>query len=216
MSTPTVHIRNISKSYGAVPVFNGLSFCLQAGEALAILGPSGCGKTTLLRLIAGLDVPNEGEILLSGQLASNQHIVMPPYQRNIGFVFQQPTLWPYMTVRQQLEFVSRQRQNSTEQRKRLYDIMDNTGISEFAQRYPCQLSGGQARRVAIARAFAAHPRLLLLDEPLINLDSSGKQDLLTVIANLRKEIGCAMLYVTHDRDEVMALTDRDFTIEQIL
>ncbi len=177
MNGSAVQVCKIEKSYGVVKVLTDFSLSLEVGETLAILGPSGCGKTTLLRMLAGLDVPDDGEIYLAGQLASDRRVLLLPHQRHIGFVFQQPTLWPHMTVQQQLEFAL-PRLRTSEQRNWLHLLMEKTGISKLSQRYPDQLSGGQARRVAIARAFAARPTLLLLDEPLVNLDLTGKQKLL--------------------------------------
>lgn len=199
-------VTSLCKRFGAVRAVEDVSFRLEQGDAVALLGPSGSGKTTVLRLIAGFEEPDAGEVWLHGRLASGRGELLPPRERNIGFVFQQPTLWPHMTVWQHLLFAARER--PARARARLRELLDAVGLHELADRYPGELSGGQARRVALARALAAQPKLLLLDEPLTNLDGQAREEMQAIIQATARELGCALLCVTHDEREAAAMTTR--------
>jgi iron(III) transport system ATP-binding protein len=180
---------------------------LKNPEPLVILGPSGSGKTTLLRLIAGLESPDEGEIYFNGLLASKPGWVLLPHQRNIGFVFQSSALWPHMTVAQNILFgLNGLKKNET--RERLKELLDMAHLKGLGQRYPDELSGGEARRVAIARCLAPQPRYLLMDEPLINLDPDLKEKMLSLIEETTRQTKAFLIYVTHDPEEATKLSGR--------
>jgi iron(III) transport system ATP-binding protein len=189
---------------GVVKAVYEASFTLGREERLAVLGPSGCGKTTLLRLLAGLEIPDAGEILIQGQVASRPGWVLPPGRRGLGFVFQEPALWPHMTVAAHVLF-GLHGMSKDEARRRLAELMELTGLEGLEGRYPDQLSGGQARRVALARTLAPCPRCLLFDEPLTNLDEESKTRMLELIDRAAQLSGAALLYVTHNRGEAEGL-----------
>lgn len=198
---------SLCKRFGEVRAVEDVSFRLEPGAAVALLGPSGSGKTTVLRIIAGFEVPDAGEVWLHGRLASGRGELIPPHARDIGFVFQQPTLWPHMTVWQHLLFAGRERVDRAA-RERLRDLLDAVGLHELAARYPGELSGGQARRVGLARALAARPKLLLMDEPLTNLDEQSKEEMQSIAQGTARELGCGLLFVTHDEREAAMMTTR--------
>jgi ABC-type Fe3+/spermidine/putrescine transport system ATPase subunit len=181
-----------------------------AGEAVVILGPSGCGKTTLLRLVAGLETPDAGEIWLAGvQLSGAGRGHVPPHKRGIGFVFQDLALWPHLTVQKTLDFVL---ESSTTPpagwKARAHDVLTLVRIEQLSGRYPHELSGGEQQRVALARALVGKPRVLLLDEPLSSLDPELRDALRGELARLQRTVGVTTIYVTHDRDDVAVLADR--------
>lgn len=192
-----IAIRHLTKCFGEVKAVNDLSLEISSGEVVVIQGPSGSGKTTLLRLIAGLELPDEGEILMDGELVSSPGWARPPYTRGIGFVFQRSALWPHMTVAQNICFsmngISRE-----EAASRLSELLERTALKGLSSRYPSQLSGGEARRVALARAIAARPRRLLLDEPLSNLDPELCASMLDLIWQVQAETGVTLIFVSHD------------------
>lgn len=204
-------LNQVSKSYGAVKAVERISLKVPAHSSMAILGPSGSGKTTLLRLIAGLETPDEGEVSFWGEMVSRPGWVKPPHQRGIGFVFQTPALWPHMTVAQNILFgmngVPR-----PQARGRLDEMITQLRLDGLAHRYPAQLSGGEARRVALARALAPRLRCLLLDEPLTNLDAELKGEILTAIKALVDETRPCLVYVTHDAGEAAFISDRILTL----
>jgi len=202
-----IEARLLSRRFGAKAVLHQVSFSLCAAESVAVLGPSGCGKTTLLRLLAGLDRPDEGEVHIDGRLASASGYVLPPHLRGIGFVFQSAALWPHMTVAGNILFGLADLPARVA-RQRLAEVVEQTALSGLEQRLPGDLSGGEARRVALARALAPRPRYLLLDEPLTSLDSDLKRELLALVCAVRRESGAGMIYVTHDREEADAVADR--------
>jgi ABC-type Fe3+/spermidine/putrescine transport system ATPase subunit len=210
VTEPAVDIRNVSKRFATHQALDGVSLDAAPSECLVILGPSGCGKTTLLRLIAGLDVPDAGEIWLNGvRVASAGRSLLAPHRRGIGFVFQDLALWPHLTVYQSLQFVlESQRVPRSEQNARIGEVLKLLRIDGFADRYPHELSGGEQQRVALARALAGNPRLLLLDEPLSSLDADLRSAMRSEFARLRRELAVTTLYVTHDRDDATALADR--------
>jgi ABC-type Fe3+/spermidine/putrescine transport system ATPase subunit len=192
--------RAISKSFGTVRAVNSVSLDLVAGSTLVVRGASGSGKTTLLRLLAGLELPDEGEIWIEGSPGGS----LPPYRRGMGFVFQSPALWPHLTVAGNILFGMAGRPRR-EARQRLGELLERTGLTGLEKRYPDQLSGGQARRVALARALAPRPRCLLMDEPLTNLDGELKEKMLALIKEETAFAGSSLIYVTHDDAEAYQL-----------
>lgn len=193
-------VNKISKAYDRVEVIRGISLETKNNTPSVILGPSGCGKSTLLRLIAGLEIPDAGEILFNSRIVSTPRWVMEPYLRDIGFVFQNSALWPHMTIRKNIQFGMR----AFSKRDSLSfttELMLKLSINDLAERYPGQVSGGQARRAAIARALAVKPKLLLMDEPLTNIEQELKYSILEYILEFMQETGACLVYVTHDPDE---------------
>ena len=201
-----VVMKAVGKRLGTKDVLRDLSLEVPRGGTLGILGPSGCGKTTALRLIAGLDVPDAGEIWLAGQLASSpKRLHLPPRKRNIGFVFQDLALWPHMTVAGNLLFVLESRGwESAARTARVDEMLTVVRMKDRAREYPSHLSGGEQQRVALARALAAKPDLLLLDEPLSSLDPDLRTGLREELAAIPKTLGVTMIYVTHDRADADA------------
>jgi len=210
MTSGTIAIRNVSKRFGGHQALAGVSLDVGAGEVVVILGPSGCGKTTLLRVVAGLEVPDRGEIWLSGtNVADAGRNIVPPHERSVGFVFQDLALWPHLTVRGNLEFVLESRRvPRAERAARARDTLALVRIEKLDDRYPHQLSGGEQQRVALARALVARPRVLLLDEPLSSLDPELRATLRAELAQLHREVQVTTLYVTHDSDDAAALDGR--------
>jgi iron(III) transport system ATP-binding protein len=201
-----IRLENLCKSYAGKAVLQGLSLKLAEGARLVVLGPSGCGKTTLLRLAAGLELPDAGEVYLEGRLASRPGWGIPPYNRSIGFAFQIPTLWPHMSVAHNLTFgmngaPKRHKQETVE------ELANAFALTGLLKRYPGQLSGGEARRVCLARALAVRPRLLLLDEPLTNLDEELKQRILKEALAFMEGFHPAVIFVTHDPGEAAVLAE---------
>jgi iron(III) transport system ATP-binding protein len=192
-----IELDTISKTFGTRRAVDRVSLSIPDHAQVVLLGPSGSGKTTLLRLIAGLEVPDSGTITMNGRLVSGRDCMVPPSERSIGFVFQSAALWPHMTVADNIRFALGDIP-SPEQHQRTRFLMERTGILTLASRYPDQISGGEARRVALARALAPRPATLLFDEPLTNLDRTLREDLLRLIAESVQEAGSSMVYVTHD------------------
>jgi iron(III) transport system ATP-binding protein len=208
-----MELRAVCKSYGPVAAVASASLTIAPGERVALLGPSGSGKTTLLRLIAGLEQPDAGEIHLGGRLVSTPRLLLPPYARQIGFVFQAPTLWPHMTASQNIAF-GLSGMPRAGRGQRVDDLLTVMGLHDLGARYPDQLSGGEARRVSLARALAPRPRYLLLDEPLTNLDQAIKSTLLALLAAELDRTGATLLYVTHDQAEASAMAAKVITMAQ--
>lgn len=199
-----IRLENLCKSYSGKPVLQGLTLKLAEGARLVALGPSGCGKTTLLRLVAGLELPDAGEVYLEGRLASRPGWGLPPYVRSIGFAFQSPTLWPHMSVAQNLIFGMNGAPKSHKQ-ETVEELAEAFNFTGLLGRYPGQLSGGEARRVGLARALAPRPRLLLLDEPLTNLDEELKGRILQQALAFIEGFHPAVIFVTHDPGEAATL-----------
>jgi iron(III) transport system ATP-binding protein len=205
------------------PVLQNISFNLREGELLGLLGPSGCGKTTLLRIIAGFDHPDTGTIKLDNTVVSNGNVNLPPEQRNTGMVFQDYALFPHLTIEDNIAFGLKTRQKSlskSEIKQRVQETLAMVNLSGLEKRYPHQLSGGQQQRIALARALAPKPSLILLDEPLSNLDVQVREKLRHEIRNILKASGIAGIFVTHDQEEALAISDqiavmRQGKIEQI-
>ena len=204
MST-RITIQNAVKRYGEKTIIPNLSLEIDGGEFFTLLGPSGCGKTTLLRMIAGFNSIEGGTISFDGQAIND----LPPYRRNIGMVFQNYAIFPHMSVRKNVEYGLRQRNLSrSEIGKRADEIMNVVKIMEYADKSPNQLSGGQQQRVALARAIVIHPTVLLMDEPLSNLDAKLRIEMRGAIRDIQKEVGITTVYVTHDQEEALAVSDR--------
>jgi iron(III) transport system ATP-binding protein len=202
-----IAISALSKRFGAVTAVEEISLELAPGSLTVVHGPSGGGKTTLLRLIAGLEVPDAGEIQIGGKLASTPEKLVAPNARGIGFLFQTPTLWPHLTVAQNILY-GLQRLPRNERRERLGEILVRLSLDGLAHRYPAQLSGGQAQRVSLARTLIVRPQRLLLDEPLTNLDPELRNQLVHLIQDYQQEEQATLLYVTHNLDDVASFSGR--------
>ncbi len=210
MSSAFLRLIEVTKRYGDQAAVDRLSLDVSNGEVLALLGPSGCGKTTTLRLIAGLETPDDGEVVIDGErVASAGRNVIAPRARGIGFVFQDLALWPHFTVAGNLGFVLESAGwPKAERAKRIAELLCLMKIEPFAERYPNQLSGGEQQRVALARALVGRPRLLLLDEPMSNLDTDLKRELLEELASMQRTLRITTIYVTHDQGEAAVLAHR--------
>ena len=199
-----LQLENLHRSFGTFKALKGINIDLEQGEFLSLLGPSGCGKTTALRLVAGFDQPNEGRILVEGKDLTR----VPPNKRDMGMVFQAYSLFPNMNARQNVEFGLRIRgKHKGGGRSRVDDLLELVGLAHAVDRYPHQLSGGMQQRVALARALAIEPRVLLLDEPLSALDAKVRVQLREEIRRIQLELGITTLYVTHDQEEALAISD---------
>jgi iron(III) transport system ATP-binding protein len=200
-----IAIDGLTKRFGQQEVVSKISFVIEEGELFTLLGPSGCGKTTLLRLIAGFYAVDEGEIRFDDRVIND----LPPHERGIGMVFQNYALWPHMTVRENLAYGLKLRKlPATEIDDRVRAVLEKVKLTGFEARYPGQMSGGQQQRVALARALVLNPRILLLDEPLSNLDAKIRIQVRAEIRKLQRELGITTVYVTHDQEEALALSDR--------
>jgi len=200
-----VEVRNISKTFGSIEAVRNLSFYVRTGEFLSLLGPSGCGKTTTLRIIAGLEQQDRGEVLIDGKEISS----IPVHKRDIGFVFQNYALFPHMTVKENIEFGLKMKKIS----KNFFDskvknILALVGLEGYESRMPKQLSGGEQQRVALCRTLVLNPKVLLLDEPLSNLDAKLRKRMRIELKNIQRKIGVTAIYVTHDQEEALSMSDR--------
>ena len=209
MKAAAITLTDVTKRFGSHVALDSVSLDVPPGTAAVVLGPSGCGKTTMLRIIAGLEAPDSGQVALDGATVSVAgRVDLPAHQRKLGFVFQDLALWPHLTVRQNLNFVlGSVTLSRPEQDRRAQDALALVRIEELARRYPHQLSGGEQQRVALARAIVGEPRLLLLDEPLSSLDAELRADLRSELARLQRTLGLTTVYVTHDREDAAALAD---------
>ncbi|MDQ0884116.1 ABC transporter ATP-binding protein [Peribacillus sp. V2I11] len=200
-----VEIKGAYKQFGSNVVLNGIDLEVKQGELLTLLGPSGCGKSTTLNLIAGFLDADRGEVHIKG----NNVTKVPPYKRDLGMVFQTYSLFPHMTVYENLSFGLKLRKvGKAEQKKKISKALELVKMSGLENRYPRELSGGQRQRVAISRALVVEPELLLLDEPLSNLDAKLRHELRAEIKRLQKEIGVTTIFVTHDQEEALSMSDR--------
>lgn len=220
----TITFENISKAFGSNEVLKDLSLVVKDGECFTLLGPSGCGKTVLLRLLAGFEVPDSGRILIDEHVVSDPEtgIDIQPDQRSLGVVFQDYAVWPHMTVFDNIAYPLKLKELDKEQiHQQVMEVVDLVNLTGLEKRLPSQLSGGQQQRVALARALVAKPSLMLLDEPLNNLDANLREEMRFEIKELQKKLGITILYVTHDQEIALAISDRlaimdkDGNIQQI-
>ncbi|KUM42204.1 ABC transporter ATP-binding protein [Arthrobacter sp. EpRS71] len=208
---PDVVVKNLRKDFGGITVLHEVSFTIKDGEFFTLLGPSGCGKSTTLSCLAGLEQPTSGSIAVGTTVlvddSSNKFV--PPEERNLGMVFQSYALWPHMTLAENLAMpLNIRKVPKAEQKTLIRDALDKVGLAHLAQRYPHQLSGGQQQRVALARALVYSPKVLLLDEPLSNLDAKLREQARVWLKRLQSELGITTVYVTHDQEEALAMSDR--------
>src|SRR5919204_2319422 len=198
-------VEDVSKSFGGAPAVDGVSITVRSGEFYSLLGPSGCGKTTTLRMIAGFERPDAGRVMVGGQDVTG----VPPNRRNVNTVFQHYALFPHLTVARNVGYGLRQRRLDREtSERRLEAALQTVRLTELRDRYPRELSGGQQQRVALARALVNEPSALLLDEPLAALDFKLRKAMQVELKKLQERVGIAFLYVTHDQEEALALSDR--------
>ena len=206
-----VKIENINLSFGKNHVLKGVSLEIEPGEFFTFLGPSGCGKTTLLRLIAGFGAPQTGKIYIGGDDVTP----LPPWKRNVGMVFQSYALWPHMTVRKNVAFgLEEHKIPKKEIKTRVEEVLELVGLSELADRRPSQLSGGQQQRVALARTIVVEPQVLLLDEPLSNLDANLRVQMRQELLQLQRKLSLTTIFVTHDQEEANTTADRIAVINE--
>jgi ABC-type Fe3+/spermidine/putrescine transport system ATPase subunit len=211
MAQPVLEFRGVSKRFGAIAAVDNVSFTIARGEIFTLLGPSGCGKTTTLRLVAGLEEPDDGEILVNGvpMAAPGRNIFVVPDKRHMGMVFQSYAIWPHLTVFENVAFPLRVRGEAESPiRRRVQEALETVGLAGLDARGATELSGGQQQRVALARALVYEPSILLLDEPLSNLDAKLREQMRFEIRELQKKLELTVLYVTHDQHEAMTLSDR--------
>lgn len=200
-----INLTNLYKSFGTVEVLKGIDLFLPKGEVLALLGPSGCGKTTLLRLIAGFDPINSGEIHFNEQLVASSDYFLPPEKRRIGYVPQEGALFPHLTVAGNLAYGLAK---NSAAKQRVQEVLELVGLEDFAQRYPYELSGGQQQRVALARALAPKPEVVLLDEPFNALDLELRRSMCEEVVDLLRQTDTSAILVTHDPGEAFAVSDQ--------
>jgi iron(III) transport system ATP-binding protein len=198
-----ISLQSVSKTFGGQVAACDVTLEIATGDAMALVGSSGSGKTTLLRLIAGLDTPDAGTIVIDGHVVSSPSSVVQPSRRDIGLVFQQPALWPHMTAAQNVAFGAKG--SRAERAHRAMELLELVGLAGFGDRRPHQLSGGEGQRVALARALAPDPAILLLDEPFANLDESLSKAMIKLVDQTRHRLGATLIYVSHDRDTVRLL-----------
>ena len=207
-------LRSVSKRFGETEVVKDFSLEIERGEFISLLGPSGCGKTTVLRMIAGFETVSGGEIGLGEKTLASSTIHVLPEERNMGMVFQSYALWPHMTVAENISYPLKVRKVEAKKAKeRLEDALEATQLTPFADRFPRDLSGGQRQRVALARCLVMDPDVILLDEPLANLDQHLRARMEETFKEFHHRTGATMIYVTHDQAEAMALSDRIAVME---
>ncbi|MDD2429107.1 MAG: ABC transporter ATP-binding protein [Eubacteriales bacterium] len=211
----SVTIKNVTKSFGSSLILSDFNEVFEDGEFVTLLGPSGCGKTTMLRMIAGFEKPSAGEIYIDSTLVSGKNTFVPPEKRGVGMVFQSYAVWPHMDVFHNVAYpLTIAKADKKVIADKVEKVLDMVHLSQYAQRYPNQLSGGQQQRVALARALVAEPNLLLLDEPLSNLDAKLRESMRFEIKDIQRRLGITVVYVTHDQTEAMAMSDRVFLINR--
>src|SRR5688572_5611453 len=213
---PGVRIIGLTKRYGDVGAVDGLSLDVAPGELVALLGPSGCGKTTTLRLVAGFLKLEDGEIWVGERCVSSATSLVPPERRRMAMIFQSYALWPHMTVAQNVGYGLRLKPgiNRADRDARVRELLRIVQLAGYEGRYPGELSGGQQQRVAVARALVVEPEILLLDEPLSNLDAHLREEMRFEIRRLHEAFGITTLYVTHDQAEAMVISDRIAVLER--
>ena len=200
-----VELRDVSKSFGSFTALRHVNFEIREGEFMTFLGPSGCGKTTCLRLISGFDTPTTGKVLIGGQDVT----LDPPYRRDVNQVFQSYALFPHLTIYENIAFGLRMKKVAGSEIKRRVDrVVEMTSLAQFVDRKPAQMSGGQRQRVALARAIVCEPKVLLLDEPLSALDAKLRAQMRLELKQLQKRLGITFVFVTHDQEEALTMSDR--------
>ena len=206
-----IEIRDLNKRFGKVVAIDKLTLTIMPGEFLVLLGPSGCGKTTLLRCLAGLEEPDEGEIMIDGEavFSAVRGIAVPPGKRHMGMVFQSYALWPHMKIKDNIGFGLRvQKVPRAETQERVGQVLRDLDMGDLGERYPSELSGGQQQRVALARLLAIRPPVFLMDEPLSNLDARLRMDMRSDLKRLHRDAGATTLYVTHHPTQASPLETR--------
>lgn len=212
-----VKLEHVRKAYGKKVVYKDLNLTINDGECFTLLGPSGCGKTVMLRMIAGFESPDAGTIKIGGVLQSSpaDKVMVPPDERSLGVVFQDYAVWPHMTVQENIIYpLKMQKIEKKEADTRTQDAINSVNLTGLENRLPSQLSGGQQQRVALARALVAEPKIMLLDEPLTNLDANLREEMRFEIRALQKRKGVTVLYVTHDQEIALAISDRMAVLDQ--
>jgi iron(III) transport system ATP-binding protein len=211
-----VSVKDVTRRYGDVAAVDAISLEVKPGELLALLGPSGCGKTTTLRLVAGFLQPESGEIWVGDRCLSSAASMVPPEQRRMAMIFQSYALWPHMTVAQNVAYGLRFKPGLSrgDREARVREMLRVVQLAGYEARYPGELSGGQQQRVAVARALVVEPEILLLDEPLSNLDANLREEMRFEIRRLHETFGITTLYVTHDQGEAMVISDRIAVMRQ--
>lgn len=206
-----VVLKNVNKYYDKVHVLKDVNLIVEDGDFMTLLGPSGCGKTTTLRVVAGLEMPEKGQVIIDDQIVTNadENYYLPPAQRGLNLVFQSYALWPHMTVFENVSFGLKVKKiPQKEIRSKVHDALERLQIEQFVDRYPAELSGGQQQRVAIARAIVSQPKLLLLDEPLSNLDAKLRVEMRAELKRLHQDLKTTIIYVTHDQVEALTLSTK--------
>ena len=204
----TIKLNHVAKRFGDNTILKDFSADFEDGKFVTLLGPSGCGKTTMLRMIAGFEKPSSGEILIDDMTVSGEEVFVPPERREIGMVFQSYAVWPHMNVFENVAYPLKIRKmNKNEIRNRVEETLKIVHMEEYAGRMPSELSGGQQQRVALGRALAAEPKVLLLDEPLSNLDARLREDMRFEIKDIQQRLKMTVVYVTHDQSEAMTMSD---------
>lgn len=217
MPEPYLRVEELQKRFGNVAAVRNVSFDAQSGELLTLLGPSGCGKTTTLRCIAGLEVPEDGRISIDGLVVTStrDNIYLPPEKRRLGIVFQSYAVWPHMTVSQNVAYGLVERKvRKDEIKKKVEEALRLVGLEALGDRYATELSGGQQQRVGLARAIVYEPAMLLLDEPLSNLDAKLREQMRFYIRDVQKKLGTTTVYVTHDQSEAMVISDKIIVMDK--
>ncbi len=203
MNIPLVEIKNLSFAYGNNEILRSITVSVSANTLTAIMGQSGCGKTTLIRLIAGLETPHSGEIIINGKTVSSPQKITPPSQRGFGYIFQNLALWPHLTVKQHISYAI-----SNGSQEKINEIANFFKLRAHLDKYPNQLSGGQKQLLALARAMAPNPSLILMDEPLTGMDPVLKEYVLDFILKIKGSLQTTIIYVTHDSSEVEKTADK--------
>ena len=208
-----ITLDHVTKKFGDSVVVNDISDEFRDGEFITLLGPSGCGKTTMLRMIAGFEKPTSGEIRIDGNVVSSADTFVPPEKRELGMVFQSYAVWPHLNVFANVAYPLKIRKvPKAEIKEKVEKVLEAVHLSQYAKRMPSELSGGQQQRVALARALVAEPKVLLLDEPLSNLDAKLRERMRFEIKEIQARLGINVVYVTHDQGEAMTMSDRVFVI----
>jgi len=204
-----IELVDVTKRFGELVALDKLSVAVEQGESLCLFGPSGCGKTTALRIIAGLELPDNGKVLINETVVTGDGVYVPPVDRNIGMVFQDLALWPHMRVERHIDFVLKAaRMLRTARHTRVREVLDLCRLSNRKRAYPSELSGGEQQRLALARALAGNPKILLLDEPFANLDAELRERMLSEVFRLKNELKATVVFATHDQQEVASMADR--------